>query len=726
MADKRRISEKDWESVAEFVSKQHKERQGSKYRKRAERIWKEVDRQVYMESMQRSKRNPHAKGDWRSALELGELSRASEILSADIRRMGFPQNRNWFDPHAKIPGELNTDSGESVIDQRVQKRIDNQIRALMSQQHLDFGFKARQDLSIKEALHHGGYVVEVAEESMLGAQPDGMIKQTTSPTWVPHSMWNCYPDPSASVMATNLFYSGSMIIVQSMLHSKLIRMRGEGWIPKNLIKLDKPTQDKDKDIIKYFGDITIPRKNGKDIYLPNVEVRIVDKKVVYYKPNNLPYSRIIYNGYERLDVRDPYYISPLVKMAPTQKIASVLANKFIDGIDLKTEKPIVYDGNDPDLVASGGPEISPGSKTPTKNMANFKEMDVGDPGAALTGLQFAIAELQKGTGVDSIRSGMSAGTEQTATEVERTRQGGQIRTVDFLDKHELQGLRPFLYLQYELNKQNLKNYEFYNPSMDAPDYESLSKADLPKSVTFDVVGSKGMIEEQQRQQNTMLVTEFMFEIGAGDRINIDELVKEMYQDAGNKNPERFLNLPDDENLRQQLEQAAMQIQQFEQALQQLQQENQKLQMQEQSRITDMEVKGQIEGAKAQNDQMAIELKAQVEQETNRYKIDRQMELEFNKAQNERDLEAQKLENEQELNLFEVYLRNFADSKASEEENQKAESDKATESQNMSAMLDAFRESMQEFTKAVTAPKVAIRGEDDLISRVITEKPKLDS
>ena len=103
---KRRILAKDWSSVASYIKNELKKREDSKFRRRAEVIWKEVDRQVSMESMNRTAKNHDKKGDWRSALELGELSRASEILSADIRRMIFPQNRQWFEAHSDLPPHL--------------------------------------------------------------------------------------------------------------------------------------------------------------------------------------------------------------------------------------------------------------------------------------------------------------------------------------------------------------------------------------------------------------------------------------------------------------------------------------------------------------------------------------------------------------------------------------------------------------------------------------------
>lgn len=720
MAVKKRkitLQGKDGDNVAAFIKRTLEKRKGSKHRKQAEAMWRVVDRQVAMESMSRNKKNPQSGGEWRSAIELGELSRASEVLSADIRRMAFPQNRSWFDPHIKIDPKMAEDVGKTP--EEYQNTVDGMLRALMAQQHLDFGFKSRQDLSIKEALHHGGYVAEVDDISMLGSTPDGTVKEINAPVWCPHSMWNCYPDDSPSITAGTLFYTGSMIICSYMSHNAIKNTpAGKGWIKDSINKLEDP-KDKDHEITWYHGDITIPRTKGSDIFLPNIKAACVKDKLVFYKPNDLPHSRIIYNGYERLDVRNPYYISPLMKMSPTQKIASELANKLIDNVELKVEPPVVYDGNDPDLVMNGGVDISPGAQTSSKNLANFKTIDIGDPGAVLTAVQFNIAELQKGTAVDSIRSGMSSSTEQTATEVERTRQGGQVRTIDFLDKHELQGLRPFLYLQHESNKKNLKTYQFYSPEMDSPDFVVVKQVDLPDTVHFDVVGSKGMIEEDQRQQSTMAVTNFMYSIGAGQKINIDKLAKEMYQDAGNKNPERFLNITDEPTAQQMVEQLQAQFQQLQEQAQALQQENQELKQGEETKIQEIQSKAAIEMAKQDNEEDKIAKNAEIDMA----KLQAENEIKEKEADNKLTLENNKLENQKQLEMFKIFIAEETKPEdTSEEDNAKRDE---TESNKMKALMEQFEAAMAQFAKIQAAPKKIVRDNEGFISEVVTEKPTLN-
>ena len=682
---KRRIQSKDWNSVASYVRTQLKIRESSEFRKRHELIWKEVDRQVSMQPLTRSGK------DWRSALELGELSRASEILSADIRRLTFPQNRQWFEPHSDLPLPLNKETGETVKDQVIQKRIDGRTRAIMSQQHLDFGLKARSDLSVKEALHHGSYVVEVRMENLLRVHDGMKVEPVRSPVWVPHSMWNCYPDPSASVIGSNMFYNGSMIIRSFKPYHAVKKQTG--WI--NLDKVQDPGKDKDCELLTYFGDISMPRQDG-DIYLPNSKVIIINDTVVHYEQNPLPFPQIIYNGYERLDVRDPYYVSPLIKMAPSQKIASVLANKYLDGIELKNEPPVVYDGNDPALVAHGGVDMSPASQTPTKNLANFKTVEVGDPSYALQGLQFMMTELQKGTSVDSVRSGMTSSTEQTATEVERTRQGGQIRTVDFVDKHELHGLRPFLYIQYELNKRELKDYQFYNPELDAPDFERASKSELPKDVHFEVVGSKGLMEEEQRQAQTLQWTQFLLSSPlTANLVNVTEIAKEGFRDAGHKDPERFLNITGKEDAQQQVFTLQQENQQLQEGIQQLQAALQEAQSQQQEKRLELQLKGEIENEKIDNDEQRIEAELTIKREA----LLAEGQLKIQKLQEELQLARQKMEAEIELKREELMMKFKLEEK------------------NVEPSTEHLEKAVKELTEAQSKPKKVIRDKNGLITEI---------
>lgn len=605
---KRRVTKADWAKVESHIAEELHSRQSSEKRKLHERIWTEVDRQVAMQPMKRIVEGREV-SDWHSTIELGELAKSSEVLTADVRRMVFPHSRAWFAPHSDL-GDIEADK---------QKLFDGTLRSFMGQQHADFGLKARFELSVKEALHHGSFVAEVLVESRKKVYDGSKIERLKAPVWQPHSMWNCYPDPSAAVVGTDMFYEGSMLITKSMPRHKVQEMAvGEGWM--NIADIPKKGKGEDVELVYYYGDLFIERGDG-DIFLPNCKAITANGKIIYYLPNETPFVPIIFAGYERIDIRDPYYTSPIVKLSPMQKLASVMANKFIEGVALKTEPPIVYDGSDAYFVQTDGPVIMPGAKSPTKGLANFKIIDVGDPTWAANGMEVAIRNIQGGTAVDSVRAGLGASDRKTATEVVKVSQGGEIRTVDFVSKLEDQGLRPFLYMQHVLNRKHLDGYAFYNDEMSAPDFMRMSRGDLPESVTFEVVGSKGLLGEEERTQRTSMVTSF----ASGNQLfapllNPVVLLQEMYQDAGNKNPERFLKQqeqnPELIALQQQAQQAIQQLQAKIQELESKQQlEMAKVQVQTQTKQAELQQEGQLEQAKlAMQQQIAqaeLELKRQI-------------------------------------------------------------------------------------------------------------------
>ena len=584
----KRISKNDWASVEHYILAEMDKRERCEFRKKNEKIWKEVDRQVAMESMSRIPKNHRQDMDWRNAVELGELSRASEILSADIKRFSFPASRAWFEPHI----ELSQEALEQ--DPWLQRRADGRLRAFMTQQMVDFGFKSRVGLSVKEALHHGGYGVELEWNTAIQVEGGTGISTMAAPVWKPHSMWNTYPDLSAGIDGHNTFYQGSMIFKSWKPKYQVERMtyfdsRYPFFNLKEIPEGERPKgrqESEDVELITFYGDLVIPRQ-GKDLLLLNSRAILANGRIIHYAPNPFPFPPVIYNGWERLDVRDPYYVSPIVKFSVTQRIATQLTNRLLDVVDLQAEPPIDYDASDPNYRVNGGPDIYPGAKNATNLIGNYQPRQIGDPTPILAGVQFMIGQLEAGTKVDRLRSGVAPGTEQTATEVVKQDQRSEISTVDFVETHEMHGLRPAIYIMHEMNRQRLGMYPFYNQEMDSPDFERMTKNQLPKSVHFEIVGSKGVLGEERRQQQTSQVTAFWMSANP-QMLKQQELAKEMFRDAGNKNPEKFLNIGDDAQVFQQQIQAI--VQQAQQQIQALQEELAKYQFQDEEHSLEIEGK----------------------------------------------------------------------------------------------------------------------------------------
>lgn len=627
MADikKRKISEKDWDAVEKQIKQIYDDRKNSTFRQDHERIWKEVDRQIAMKPMQRydsTGKQIDMKKDWRAALELGDLAEASEIIADDVMRIIFEQD-NWFVAHTEMQWPTG-ENGAPKMDTKAQEVADGLLQSMMIQQHQDFGLKARFRLSVKEALHHGSFVAEARFEEQMMIRDGDKIKKVGSPVWVPYSMWNAYPDPSPSVIGTNLFYTGSMVLVEYMPWHKLKQQTGEGWIQSRLKKVEKrenknmDDDTQDVELVKYKGDFTIER-GGDDIYYPNSEVILANDKIVFYKPMDMPYPNVIFAGYERQDVRDPYYTSPIIKTSPMHRMTTIMANKFIDAVGLKVEPPIEYDANDPDYVQSGGPVIAPGAKSATRSMGKgMSALDIGDPRFALDAFTLGRQALKEGLGVSANRAGVRDADRETATSANLANQGAEVRTMGFIAQLEPQALLPFLYMQYELNRQQMGDYTFYNAEMHTPDFVTANKDMLKEDAHFDVVGSKGILGEEKRARKIgETVAFFLGNPMTAPKVKLDPVMLEMFNDAGKKNAEDWVNT-EEQNKPQIPPELMQKVQEMQQMLQQVTQENTQLKSKHDEAIKKIQL--DAEKVKVDQDQFAKQLAFDREQFTKEFAL----------------------------------------------------------------------------------------------------------
>ena len=618
---KRRVLKRDQDHIATYINDVYQTRKNSKERRMHLDIWKEVDRQIKMQAPQVMNESGNSDEDWSAALQLGDLADASETITADAMRLLFPIDRRWFHPHVELP--------EDMPEREDQRTADNLLRNLMSQQMKDFGFRGRIKLAVKEILHHGS-VVATVEKQTMSKYHDGSRKETlTAPVWVTHSMHRSYPDPSPSIQGAEMFYQGSMIV--------------ESWIPISKARKAKPWINRDKlteskqfkghiHLLTYYGDVFIPRQDG-DIWVPNRKVVVSDGVFLFSETNETPYLPVIYTGYERDDVTDPYYTSPLVKMSPMGKFVTEMANKTMDAVDLKVSPPTQWDGLDAHLAANGGPNLSPGAHNKTRGGKGIATIDIG-PETASTGLaavQWAKQEMAKGVSVDPTRAGVSPGTEQTATEVVKTEQRAEVREVEFVGSLEPHGILPYLYMHHDLNKQHLESYPFYNDDIRTKDFVRASKRDLPKAVTFEIVGSRSLLGEEQRTARFVNAATFVANIPPlAAQTDWAEVGQQIWEDTRIKDPARFIiDQADDKLPRSAFEEAAQQAQQIVQELQQqLQEAGQKL----------VQAEAQVQADKAEKARLRTDINSLEEQK----KIQAQLE----QAKDELEALQREIENQQ--------------------------------------------------------------------------------
>lgn len=494
--------------------------------------------------------NPNKKS-WQSNIEPGLLADALETNSDDVLRIALPSDRRWFSPKVEIPTSVEKaiqgEGPESIKEQRLKSAA---LACLMSQQHLDTGFRENVKMSIKEAYKHGSFVAEVRFLEFPKWYGDGRQEKLGAAVWVPHSMWNCYPAPTGTVQASSLSYQGSMIVKTKMTWADF--MNDKRLINKEKVKKTKADERRPLDVIKFFGDIYL---QDKELFLPNMEVWVVDETLVYAKENELPYPPIIFGSIEKDDVNDDYASSQLIKRSPTHKAAASALNAFIDSTALSSNPPVAYSALDPKYAAEGGVIIEPGAEVPTRGRGEVAPIYVSDPAAAFNGYQVLKQEVERGTNSD-VRAGVAPSTEQTRFEIQKIQQRAETRTVDFVGVLERHGLRPFLYMQHEYNKKKLSDYPFYCNEPNLPTFLRASKQhlnELIKNVAFEITGSVGVLGEEERRQGTVLVTQQIMSTEKGQMMmgeaGLAEVFRDMYADVGVKDPDRYLpNAPDiDEN-----------------------------------------------------------------------------------------------------------------------------------------------------------------------------------
>ena len=547
MVTERKITSADHEFIGKWITQERDRRKLSQERKDKETIWKEVDRQIAMKAPDNT-----GKAAWQSNIEPGMLADGLETFASDTLRIAMPQDRKWYAPKVEVPVEVDDDIGVGdPEDKKEQQKRAGALRCLMSQQHLDTGLRQSVKQSVKEAFKHGSFVAEVKFMRFPKWHKGGRQETLGAPVWIPHSMWNCYPAPTGTVQASALSYQGSMIIEVQSTWADLAKNRE--LINMNKLKKTRDTK-KPATIIKYFGDIFIPDSEAQDIFLPNVEVWVINGVLIFARENELPYPSIIYVTVEKDDVRDDYASSQLIKRSPTHKAAAESLNGFVDSVKLNVRPPVSYNSLDPRFAAEGLSIIEPGAEVPTRGNAEIKPIFISDPAAAFQGYQVLKQEVERGTQSD-VRAGVAPSTEQTKFEINKIDQRAEVRKIDFVGTLERHGLRPFLYMQHELNKVHLMEYPFYCNEPNLPTFIRAGKDDLKKIANlsnFEITGSRGILGEERRREGSLIVTKNLLSSEMGQRIigeeGLAEVARDAYGDFGVKDPERYIpNAPDTEN-----------------------------------------------------------------------------------------------------------------------------------------------------------------------------------
>jgi hypothetical protein len=167
-------------------------------------------------------------------------------------------------------------------------------------------------------------------------------------------------------------------------------------------------------------------------------------------------------------------------------------------------------------------------------------------------------------------------------------------------------------MQHEMNLKHMEKYSFYCSEKELPDFISVEKDELPKVVHFEIVGSRGLLGEEQRTQRMTAVTAF----ASGNPLfapllNAKDILIDMYEDAGVKGAEKYIKAPQQgQNIPPEVQQ---QLQQAGQMVQQLQAELQKEKSGQAAKAADVEQKGKLKAAELQQKQQQFMAEFQAEQ-----------------------------------------------------------------------------------------------------------------
>lgn len=524
---KRRITSKDFEHISEFVLNEFDRRKQRRNDK--ERIWDEVDRQIALKP-DRSRKcdergNLIPELTWRSELELPLQATALEVLKSDALRLSLPADGPWFAAHVLASDEVlerfdltNLVAGDrnevpSLVDQ---ENVNDLMVGWHQHWHRQYPFRETWDKLHGEAFKYGAFAgrARLVRKRVFETTSSGTVsRDRVIPMLVPRSVRNVYLDDSAHAMANEGVWVGPSVIAQwpqRLVDLTLAAVRGSnspdnpqgGWLPKNLTQIEG---DKDGvvQVVEYEGDMVLPRKTTRSVFLPNVVVTVVKGKsrnaVVRIRFNQLEFPTYLAQSYDP-DERDVYSSSPLMKGAPIQKAATEAFNRLMDWAVLNTEPPLQYDPQDPAFAGAGGPRVGPRELWETLSEINV--VQIGD-GAALMQLYLALlAQYSDLTGINAPRLGAQTVSHTTAFAKDVEQQRGQIRTVDYVGHVRDSPMTQWLYMENVMGRKAMPSeMEFYAPAFQS--HVRLTSKQVPSDVVYTVFGAVGPALDLQQTQTKL-------------------------------------------------------------------------------------------------------------------------------------------------------------------------------------------------------------------------------
>lgn len=584
VSSKRRFDKRDFTYIAEYVIDEYERRKRNRVDR--ERHWAEIDRQIAMQPDVAAKKMPDGSSDtkrmWMSEMELPLQAQALEVLTADARRMLFPDSGPWFSAHAQMTDRyLERIDFQSIIlgdetevpTQINQDNADKLVEGFLLHQFRQYDLAGRIDRVNAEAFKYGMGVARgrMQTKNVFIHEAKGTLKQNQRiPVLLPCSIKNLYLDDPMPSMHSAHVLGESHIAVDYIKYENLAIAvsRGSsdpndedgGWMSKAMSGI-VPDDNGYVRLLEMEGDIVVPRKTQRSFVIPNAIVTVVmggkdksgevTKGVVRFRFRKTPFSSYLLFPYHFEGVDDHYPASPLMKGRPVQMMATDALNRLMDSAALKNAPPVSYSRDDNAFAMTGGPEIYPYAQWQTTDGVKVHSEVGGEP-AALSGIMASgISLYAELTGVLPSRLGAQTVSHTTAFAKDAELQRGAVRTVDFVNQIGQGPVERWLHMAYAMGRRALSSTEtiqFYIASYGG--WVEIGKSQLPDESTFTWFGSGGPAEKQQKSRDKLQSLQLALQMdtlamqtGREPTVNIEAAIRETLREGGWTDIDLIVNTP---------------------------------------------------------------------------------------------------------------------------------------------------------------------------------------
>lgn len=569
----RRFDDRDWKYIAEYVINEYEKRK--RKREDRERQWKEIDRQIAMEPELGFKKMPDGRPDsskaWMAETELHMQAEALEVLTADVRRMMFPDSGSWFSANAEvtdeylqdIEGKIKVLGVKEFIPSAVnQDNADKIVEAFLLHQFRQYDHADRFDVINSEALKYGVGVgrARLERKNVYINQSRGVVtEEKRTPVIVPCSIKNLYLEEPKPTMHSSTVLGEAHIAVDYMKYENIALAASKGstnpenedggWMPKNFVKVT-PDKNGYVRLLEMEGDIIVPRKTVHSIVIPGAIVTVAmggqdagggsTRAVIRFRFRKYPFSSYLLFPYMRESADDAYPTSPLMKGRTMQVAATDAINRFLDSAALKVQPPCGYDSNNMAFTQAGGPEIYPGAQWASIDPIKVYAEIGGDPTAMANAAMQFMSKHGELTGVLPARVGAQTISHTTAYAKQAEVQRGATRTVNYVNKTGQGPMTRWLDMAYQMGRDALNANEDVTIWI-APygGYVTLDKSCLPEKTSFEWFGAGGPAEKRDKMQNKVAAAKMAVELDQlnmamqkPSHININGLMDEILREGG--------------------------------------------------------------------------------------------------------------------------------------------------------------------------------------------------